>query len=131
MEAGLEHLSWAGGTLAHVDLLLIVAEPTAKSLMTAQRTHALATELGIADIALVANRVADGAGGPDGDGVDRLAAACGLDVLARLPDDPAVRGADQAGASPLDHAPHAPITGGLLGLAEAVAVRLAAGVGRA
>lgn len=122
MEAGLEHLSWAGGTLAHVDLLAIVVEPTAKSLLTAARTHALATELGIADIALVANRVSNGDHAP----VTELAAARGLDVLAQLPDDPAVRRADRAGVSPLDHDPQAPITAGLLALAETVESRLAA-----
>ena len=47
MEAGLEHLSWAGGTLRHVDLLLIVAQPQVKSLLTAARTVRLARQLGI------------------------------------------------------------------------------------
>ncbi len=42
MEAGLEHLSWAGGTLRHVDMLLIVVQPTMKVLLTAARTHKLA-----------------------------------------------------------------------------------------
>jgi CO dehydrogenase nickel-insertion accessory protein CooC1 len=42
MEAGLEHLPWAGGTLRHVDLLAIVALPQVKSLMTAARTIRLA-----------------------------------------------------------------------------------------
>ena len=125
MEAGLEHLAWAGGTLAFVDLLLIVAEPTGKSTVTGARTHTLAAELGIADVALIANRVAGA--GPDA--VSDLAAARGLDVLARLPDDAAMRRADQAGASPLDHAPQAPVTAGLLTLGETVEARLAAGAG--
>lgn len=47
MEAGLEHLSRSGGTLAYADLLLVVMEPTRKSIVTAARTKALADELGI------------------------------------------------------------------------------------
>jgi len=47
MEAGLEHLSRSGGTLAYADLLLVVMEPTRKSIVTAARTKTLAEELGI------------------------------------------------------------------------------------
>jgi CO dehydrogenase maturation factor len=47
MEAGLEHLSRSGGTLADADLLLVVMEPSRKSVVTAARTRALAEELGI------------------------------------------------------------------------------------
>jgi CO dehydrogenase maturation factor len=56
MEAGLEHLSRSGGTLAHVDVLLMVAEPTRKALLTAGRTIELARELGILRIAGVGNK---------------------------------------------------------------------------
>ncbi|MBA2280769.1 MAG: AAA family ATPase [Acidimicrobiia bacterium] len=47
MEAGLEHLSRAGGTLAHADVLLVLMEPTRKGVLTAARTVPLAAELGI------------------------------------------------------------------------------------
>ncbi|MDP9073948.1 MAG: hypothetical protein M3N98_07205 [Actinomycetota bacterium] len=47
MEAGLEHLTRSGGTLAYADVLLAVMEPTRKSIITAARTMALAEELGI------------------------------------------------------------------------------------
>lgn len=113
MEAGLEHLSWAGGTLAYVDVLLIVAEPTAKSMLTAARTNALAAQLGIAEVALVANRVT-----PDRRAAaDAFAADQGLSTLAVLPEDPAVRQADQRGVSVLDHRPEAPIAQSLADLA--------------
>jgi CO dehydrogenase maturation factor len=56
MEAGLEHLSRSGGTLAHADVLLMVMEPTRKSIMTAGRTVALAEELGIPRLAGVGNK---------------------------------------------------------------------------
>lgn len=47
MEAGLEHLSRSGGTLAYADVLLAIMEPTRKSIITAARTKVLAEELGI------------------------------------------------------------------------------------
>lgn len=56
MEAGLEHLSRSGGTLAHADLLLVVCEPTRKSVLTAARTAALAAELGIPQVLAVGNK---------------------------------------------------------------------------
>lgn len=56
MEAGLEHLSRAGGTLAYADILLMIMEPTRKSILTAARTIELAQELGIPRIAGVGNK---------------------------------------------------------------------------
>jgi CO dehydrogenase maturation factor len=56
MEAGLEHLSRSGGTLAYADILLMVMEPTRKSILTAARTIELAQELGIPRIAGVGNK---------------------------------------------------------------------------
>ncbi len=56
MEAGLEHLSRSGGTLAYADVLLVVCEPTRKSILTASRTAALAAELGIAHVLAVGNK---------------------------------------------------------------------------
>jgi len=56
MEAGLEHLSRSGGTLAYADVMLMVMEPTRKSIMTASRTIELARELGIPRIAGVGNK---------------------------------------------------------------------------
>ncbi len=47
MEAGLEHLSRSGGTLAYADVLLVLMEPTRKGILTAARTVPLAAELGI------------------------------------------------------------------------------------
>ena len=63
MEAGLEHLSRSGGTLAYVDALVAVMEPSRKSVLTVARTMALAEDLGIPQ-------------------------TYGLGNKARLPDDP-------------------------------------------
>lgn len=60
LEAGVEHLG--RGTVADVDALVIVSEPSMRSLETAARVGALASELGLARQALVLNRCA---GEPD------------------------------------------------------------------
>ncbi len=59
MEAGIEHLSRSGGTLAHADVLVLIMEPSRKAIITAQRTIALAAELGITRCIGVGNRVED------------------------------------------------------------------------
>lgn len=114
MQAGLEHLSWAGGTLRDVDVLLLVTEAHTKSLRTAHRAHALAVQLGIASVAVVGNRLLD----TDRDRVDRFASERGLPLVAAVPEDPAVRAADRAGTCLLDHSPNAPATTALLPLAD-------------
>lgn len=60
MEAGLEHLSRSGGTLAHADVLLVVMEPSRKAVLTAARTMALADELGIPAVFGLGNKAAEG-----------------------------------------------------------------------
>jgi CO dehydrogenase maturation factor len=57
MEAGIEHLSRSGGTLAHVDVLVLVFEASRKAVVTASRTIALARELGIPGWIGVANKI--------------------------------------------------------------------------
>ena len=59
MEAGIEHLSRSGGTLAHADVLVLMMEPSRKAIITAQRTIGLAKELGIKRCVGVGNRVED------------------------------------------------------------------------
>jgi len=94
MEAGLEHLSRSGGTLAHADLLLVVCEPTRKSVLTAARTAALAAELGIPGVLAVGNK----ARGPEDVAFFRDAlAAEGIELAGVLPHDAAVAAADQSG----------------------------------
>ena len=104
MEAGLEHLSWAGGTLRYVDVLLVVVQPTAKTMMTADRSYHLAVQLGIPTIAFVASR----ASGADVDRLAAFAAERGCQLYGAVPDDDAVRGADRAALCLLDTAPGSP-----------------------
>jgi CO dehydrogenase maturation factor len=54
LEAGVEHLG--RGTVAGVDGLVVVSEPSRRSLETAARVGALATELGLARQVLAVNR---------------------------------------------------------------------------
>jgi CO dehydrogenase nickel-insertion accessory protein CooC1 len=102
MEAGLEHLSWAGGTLRYVDLLLVVVQPTSKVMMTADRTHKLALELGIPRVAFVGNRAM---GPEDVERMEAFAAERGCELLVAIPEDPAVPAADRAASCVLDTAP--------------------------
>lgn len=121
MEAGLEHLSWAGGTLRHADLLLIVLQPTAKVLLTGDRAHRLATQLGIADIAFVANR----AGESDRPRLEGFAAQRGRELLGFIPDDDAVIEADRRALCLLDWAPTSPAAQAIEALGAALLARSA------
>ena len=95
MEAGLEHLSRSGGTLAHADLLLVVCEPTRKSVLTAARTAALAAELGIPGVMAVGNKART----PEDVAFFRDAlSAEGIELAGVLPYDAQVAAADRAGA---------------------------------
>jgi CO dehydrogenase maturation factor len=94
MEAGLEHLSRSGGTLAHADVLLVVCEPTRKSVLTAARTAALAAELGIPQVVAVGNK----ARSDDDEAFLRQALADeGIELAGVLPYDAEVAAADRAG----------------------------------
>jgi CO dehydrogenase maturation factor len=99
MEAGLEHLARAGGTLQSVDHLLVMIEPYAKAVETARRTALLARELGIPSISGVGSKVRDS---DELHMVERVSAEAGLPLIAVLPYDDSVRLADREGRSPLD-----------------------------
>ena len=102
MEAGLEHLSRSGGTLRHVDHLLVIVEPYAKAVETARRTLALAEELGIPRTSIVASKVRDA---EELALISRFCVETGADLIAVVPYDDAVRLADREGLAPMDAAP--------------------------
>ena len=93
MEAGLEHLSRSGGTLAYADVLLVVCEPTRKSVLTARRTALLATELGIGAVLAVGNKARSAA---DLGFFEAAFAQAGLAVAGVVPFDPELEEADRA-----------------------------------
>jgi CO dehydrogenase maturation factor len=55
MEAGVEHLG--RGTVRGIDLLIVLAEPTRRSVEAAKTIHKLASELGIRRVAAVGNKI--------------------------------------------------------------------------
>ena len=90
MYAGVEHLSRA--TTDAVDMLLIVAEPTARSLGTAAQIRDLAGGLKLQRIYLVGSKAENQA---DRDFIAQNSP--GLEVIGYLSSDPAVREADRTG----------------------------------
>ena len=58
LEAGVEHLG--RGTVTHVDGLVVVSEPSMRSLMTGAEVGRMASDLGLTNQALVLNRHAAG-----------------------------------------------------------------------
>ncbi|HEV2068320.1 MAG TPA: P-loop NTPase [Acidimicrobiales bacterium] len=96
MEAGLEHLSRSGGTLAYADVLLVVMEPSRKSIITAARTIALAEELGIPRTVGVGNKARLP---EDAEFFEKVCAEYGVPLAGVIPYDTAVVDADRAGGS--------------------------------
>lgn len=94
MEAGLEHLSRSGGTLAHADVLLVVMEPSRKSVITAARTMALVEELGLSRVYGLGNKARDE---EDRAFFQRACQEQGVPLAGILPHAPEVRDADRAG----------------------------------
>lgn len=113
-EAGIGTLSrMAPGDL---EALLIVVEPTAKSIEVGRRAAGLARERSLGNVVIVANRVRDEAD------LEQIRAAFpeGQAVIA-VPEDPAVIDADRRGVAPLDLAPRSPAVEALTTLAERLA----------
>ena len=111
MEAGLEHLARSGGTLAHADVLLMVMEPTRRSVLTAARTIPLAEELGIPRILGVGNKARLP---EDAAFFEEVCAEYGVPLAGIVPHDPAIVAADRLGT------PVAPPTGAVRAAVEAI-----------
>lgn len=98
MYAGVEHLGRA--TADAVDAMLVVVEPTARSIGTAEQIKGLAEDLKLKDIFIVGCKVGD-----EDDLQFILDHSPGLEVLGSIPDDPAVRQADREGVSAFSLSP--------------------------
>jgi CO dehydrogenase maturation factor len=101
-EASTEHLKV--GTAKHVDVLYAVVEPYFKSLESGRRVLALARDLGIEHLALLANKVRPG----ELEVVERFAAEHDLGVIGAIPFDECFYHAERAAVAPIDFAPDAP-----------------------
>lgn len=113
LEAGLGTLLRPGAE--QLDTAVVVAEPTVTSMDVARRVVERARTLGAARVLVVANRVNDEAD------EHRITDAVGVAPDVVIEDDPAVRRADLAGASLVEHAPDAPTVIALAALARRLA----------
>ena len=86
----------------HVDYILIIAEPTEKSLQVARRAVKMAHEHNVGQIIVLANRIHEGA--HLGILKDTFA---GEEILV-IPYDRAIEDADRHGVAPIDFAPDSP-----------------------
>jgi CO dehydrogenase maturation factor len=111
MYAGVEHLGRA--TVDFVDAMLIVVEPTRRSLGTAAQIKKLANDIGLTRLWLVGNKVRN-----QEEQAFLAAESPQLPVLGCLPADLAVQEADRLGIPVYHHAP------GLRNAAELIAQKL-------
>ena len=116
MEAGLEHLS--RGTGKHVSRLVAVLEPYYRSMETARNVAALANELGIADVVVVANKVRDDA---DRSAIAEFCRAHAMRLVGEVPYDGQLAEVERRGAAPIDAAPASPAVRAIEALAGPLA----------
>ena len=98
MYAGVEHLGRA--TVDFVDAMIIVVEPTRRSLGTARQIKKLASDIGLDRLWLVGNKVRN-----DEESSFLEAETPGIPVLGFLPADLGVQEADRLGIPVYDHVP--------------------------
>jgi CO dehydrogenase maturation factor len=98
MEAGLEHLG--RGTTAYMDALIVVVEPGRRSFQTARQVKALAADLGIRRVYVVANKVAN-----DADLAMVREHLADIPLLGSMSYNEKVIEADKMGVSPYDTDP--------------------------
>lgn len=97
----------------HIDQLVVVVEPTVKSIEVAKRAIEIAAAAGT-KVIVVGNRVT----GPED--IERLQQAFGPDLVI-VPEDPEISAADRDGRAPIDAAPGSPGVSVLVGLAASLA----------
>ena len=98
MYAGVEHLGRA--TVDFVDAMIVVVEPTRRSLGTAAQIKKLAADIGLTRLWLVGNKVRD-----EEEAAFLAAETPGLPLLGTLPSDLAVQEADRRGIAVYDFVP--------------------------
>ena len=93
------------------DVVLVVAQPTAKAIDVARRATQIASGRA-ARVILIANRVCNA------EDVELIRAGVGFaGELVEVPDDPEVARADEEGVAPIDAAPDAPAVQALRAMA--------------
>jgi CO dehydrogenase maturation factor len=81
-----------------VDIVIVVVEPTAKSVEVGTRVAELARERGVGQLFVVANRFTDGTD------AGRMLSGLQAERMLRVPEDPAVGDADRTGSGVLESA---------------------------
>ncbi len=113
LEASPEHLS--RGTARHVDALLLVTEPYYRSLETTRRMAALAAELPIPYVGVVANKIRSE---NDSDAILEFCERHGLSFAGQVPWGDAVTDADRLGVPLIEHDSLGPVVAGVAGVAD-------------
>lgn len=98
MEAGVEHLG--RGTAGAVDAFIVVVEPGRRSIQTAHSIAGLASDLGIAQLYIVGNKVAS-----ESDEIFIADQLPGFPILGYLPSDRQAIEADRSGQAVFNVAP--------------------------
>ncbi len=103
------------GWAKYADVVCVVVEPTAKSVLSARRLLNLRhAEWRPLHLLVVANKV------DDPDDADRIADRLAVEVSAVVPHDSVVLDGDRRGGAPLDTAPDGPLAAAVSGLVERV-----------
>ena len=100
MEAGLEHLG--RGTAANMDQFIVVIEPGSRSVQTYQNVKRLASDLGVKQVRVVANKIRD-----ERDEAFIRSAIPAEVLLGFVHYNPEIMDADRQGMSPYDCSPTA------------------------
>jgi len=114
MEAGVEHLG--RGTVEFVDAMLVVVEPSLRSLETARRVSRLAEEIGIKHVFLVGNRVM----GDDSKMIEDYSERIHIPLLGLIPYDDNLRLLETLGRKSLVSFPVSPGADAIKRLGEAL-----------
>ena len=99
MEAGVEHMG--RGTAKHVDVMLIVADTSLKSMETAKKIYELAAEAGIKKAFIIGNKIRNSS---ESKLIQRFAADNKISILDLVPHDEQILKADMEGETPLKYA---------------------------
>jgi CO dehydrogenase maturation factor len=100
-----------------IDAVLVVVEPTPKSIEVGTRAAELAREKSLGRVIVVASRIRN-----EGD-LATVSKAFPDHEVVPIPEDPAIVKADRDGVAPLDTAPDAPAVRALVQLAEGLLPR--------
>ena len=99
LEAGVEHMG--RGTASHVDIMLIVADSSRKSLEIAKKISGFSHEAGIKNVFVIGNRVRDS---EEKELITDFTEKNEIPLLALIPYDDTVVKADRVGEAPLKYA---------------------------